>query len=195
MAAPYRTVISLANPSRPPPVHFEYGSSDQNYQFGQYHALRDMLQRLGVATELDLVPGLAHQVPPDASLLAGFGFVLGQPVPSCAPGPTTLCLRNRFRVQATWQTASGQGSAGAVQLTDESGYLWFFDPKNVEVSLKLIDACALNQRFWVYTAGTTDVRVVLTVTDTKNGAVRTYTNPLGVPFTPILDSGAFATCP
>lgn len=195
MAAPYRTVVSLANPSRPPPVHFEYGSSDPNYQSGQYHALRDMLQRLGVATELDLVAGLAHQVPSDASLLAGFGFLLAQPVPECAPGPTTLCLRGRFEVEATWQTASGQGSAGVVQLTNESGYLWFFDRDNVEISMKLVDACTFNQRFWVYTAGTTDVRVTLTVTDTRTGHAVTYLNPLGTPFKPILDSSAFATCP
>jgi pimeloyl-ACP methyl ester carboxylesterase len=195
MAAPYRTVVSLANPSRPPPVHFEYGTIDPNYQSGQYHALRNMLERLGVPTELDLVTGLAHQVPSDASLLAGFGFLLAQPVPACAPGPAALCLRGRFEVEATWQTATGQGSAGVVQLTDESGYLWFFDRDNVEISIKLIDACTLNQRYWVYAAGTTDVRVTLTVTDTRTQQVKTYINPLGTPFQPILDSSAFATCP
>jgi hypothetical protein len=41
----------------------------------------------------------------------------------------------------------------------------------------------------------TNVRVVTTVTDTANGAVRTYTNPQGTRFAPVQDTAAFATCP
>jgi hypothetical protein len=41
----------------------------------------------------------------------------------------------------------------------------------------------------------TNVNVVLTVRDTKNGAVKTYTNPQGVAFQPVQDTAAFATCP
>jgi hypothetical protein len=37
--------------------------------------------------------------------------------------------------------------------------------------------------------------VNLTLTDTKTGTVKTYTNPLGVAFQPIQDTNAFATCP
>jgi hypothetical protein len=39
------------------------------------------------------------------------------------------------------------------------------------------------------------VKVHLTVTDTRTGAVKTYDNPQGTAFRPIQDSGAFATCP
>jgi predicted esterase len=195
MAAPYRTVIRLANPSRPPPIHFCYGTLDPNYQNGHHQALHEMFDRLGVANDLDLVVGLGHQVPPDANLVAGFGFLLGQPLPSCVPSPTALCLRGRFRVEATWETATVQGTARVVQLTDESGYLWFFDAKNVEVSVKVIDACTFNGRHWVFASGSTDVRVALTVTDTARGGQVSYLNPRGQPFQPILDTSAFATCP
>jgi len=82
-----------------------------------------------------------------------------------------------------------------VQLTHESGYLWFFDAANVEIDVKLLNGCGLNQRYWVFAAGTTDVGVTLTVTDTLRGTANTYTHARGTPFPPVLDTGAFATCP
>jgi hypothetical protein len=108
-----------------------------------------------------------------------------------------MCLNNnRFRVEATFNTTSGQiGQAQVVKLTDETGYLWFFNSANIEVVVKALNACAFNNRYWVYAAGLTDVHVVLTVTDTQTGVFKTYNNPQGQPFLPILDSSAFATCP
>ena len=115
---------------------------------------------------------------------------------SCTETSTALCLNNnRFRVEATYQTGSGQtGQAQVVKLTSETGYLWFFSSTNVEVVVKVLNACGING-YWVFAAGLTDVRVVLTVTDTKTGVVRQYTNPLGTPFQPIQDTSAFSTCP
>jgi hypothetical protein len=46
----------------------------------------------------------------------------------------------------------------------------------------------------VFAAGLTDVEATLTVVDSATGAVRTYNNPLGEPFRPILDTEAFG-CP
>ena len=116
---------------------------------------------------------------------------------TCTPSATALCLNNnRFQVTATFDTPSGQsGQAQVVKLTDETGYLWFFSSGNVEVVTKVLNACSFNNRYWVYSAGLTDVHVVLTVTDTQTGAFKTYTNPQGRAFLPILDSSAFATCP
>jgi hypothetical protein len=106
-----------------------------------------------------------------------------------------LLLADRFRVTATFETGQGlAGTARGVQLTSDTGYLWFFDPANVETVIKVIDACSLNNKFWVFAGGLTDVRVVLTVEDTSTGAVRTYTNPLGKQFAPIEDTSAFMTC-
>ena len=195
LSAPYRTVVRLADPSRVPPLRFYYGTLDPNYQQA-YPVLTAMFSGLGVPQQAEIAPGKGHSDIDPQSLRDGFAFLLGQPVPLCAPGPTTLCLRGgRFRVEASWETAEAHGNAGVVRLTDQSGYLWFFDPQNVEVSLKLIDACPLNQRWWVYAAGTTDVRVVLTVSDLLRGQEVSYVNARGTPFPPVLDSGAFATCP
>ena len=82
-----------------------------------------------------------------------------------------------------------------VRLTDDSGYFWFFDPTNVEVVFKVLNACGLNQAYWFYAGGLTNVQVTITVTDTKTGAVKTYTNSQGKAFQPVQDSSAFTTCP
>jgi hypothetical protein len=116
---------------------------------------------------------------------------------ACVPGLTTLCLAGgRFQVQVTWRNAQGQVGAGnAVSLTADTGYFWFFSASNVEMVVKLLSTCAINQRFWVFAGGLTDVSVTMTVTDTANGTIKVYTNALGTPFQPIQDTNAFATCP
>ena len=108
-----------------------------------------------------------------------------------------MCLADgRFAVSATWRTTDGQsGNGQAVRLTSDTGYFTFFSATNVEAVVKVLNACGLNQKFWVFAGGLTDVNVVLTVRDTKNGTTKTYTNPLRTPFQPIQDTSAFATCP
>lgn len=116
---------------------------------------------------------------------------------TCTPTATALCLNDgRFKVQATFMTPTGDsGQAQAVKLTDETGYFWFFNPVNVEVVLKVLDGCGVNNRYWVFAAGLTNVEVAITVTDTKTGAARPYLNLLNQPFQPVQDTSAFATCP
>jgi hypothetical protein len=118
------------------------------------------------------------------------------PVTTCTPSPTAMCLNaNRFRLEATWQSSSASGTANVNKLTDDTGYFWFFASSNVEVVVKVLNGCGLNNRYWLFAAGLTDVRVTVVVTDTKTGQVKTYTNPLGTAFAPIQDTAAFATCP
>ena len=116
---------------------------------------------------------------------------------ACAPNATTLCLnQSRFAVKAHWTTRDGNnGDGAAVSLTGDSGYFWFFSSENVELVVKVLNACGdVNPRFWFFAAGLTDVGVQLTVTDTKTGAVKVYNNPVSTPFKPIQDTNAFATC-
>lgn len=117
---------------------------------------------------------------------------------ACVPGETALCLNNgRFKVTAMFRTVTDPGllPARTVTLTEDTGYLYFFDRKNVEVTIKVLNGCGLNSRYWVFAAGMTNVQVVLTVTDTKTGAIKEYTNPLNRAFRPIQDTVAFNTCP
>lgn len=140
------------------------------------------------------VPAAAEM--PSPSPLATAQFLGGE---SCTPGPETLCLDGgRFRVEAEYRTAAGaSGPARAVPLTDDTGTFWFFNAGNIELVVKTIDACGLAgfENYWVFAGGTTDVEVTLHVTDTLHDVTKTYRRPLGVPFAPVLDSAAFATCP
>ncbi len=108
----------------------------------------------------------------------------------------TLCLGdNRFAVSAEWQTSDGKSGQGqGVQLTSDTGYFTFFSASNVEVVVKVLNACGLNSKYWVFAGGLTNVNVVLTVRDTVTGSTKIYTNPQGTPYQPIQDTDAFATC-
>lgn len=116
---------------------------------------------------------------------------------SCSASSTTLCLNNnRFAVTTAWKTTGGQTGVGtAVPITSDTGYFTFFSASNVEVVIKVLDACGLNSRYWIFAGGLTDVNVTLTIRDTKSGTTKTYTNPLGVAFQPIQDTNALPVCP
>jgi hypothetical protein len=118
------------------------------------------------------------------------------PLP-CVANDGTLCLNGgRFEVTASWTIPSGQsGSGHAVGLTSDSGYFWFFTASNVEIVVKVLQGCATNDRYWFFAGGLTNVRVRLTVRDSRNGATKQYTNPQATAFKPIQDIEAFATCP
>jgi hypothetical protein len=117
--------------------------------------------------------------------------------PGCSADPNTLCLNSdRFKVTATYDAGiGGSGPAQVVPLTDTTGYLWFFDPSNVEVVVKVINGCDSDGYYWVFAGGLTNVKVILTVTDTETEVEERYINPPNTAFRPIQDTGAFGTCP
>jgi ELWxxDGT repeat protein len=118
--------------------------------------------------------------PPDVAL-AAFSAPQGLPG-ACVPTTTRFCiLNNRFAVTATWRDFAGHtGTANAGTLTDDTGYLWFFNEANVEVVLKMVDAGAFNGHFWVYYGALSNVEYTLTVTDTVvGGPPKLYRNALG----------------
>ena len=57
--------------------------------------------------------------------------------------------------------------------------------------IKVLDGCAINQHYWVFAGGLTDVGIDLEVIDTVSGQRRAYHNDLGDAFTPVRDSLAF----
>jgi len=113
------------------------------------------------------------------------------------PPPPPLELQGgRFEVEVRWQTPDGTGGYGTAQaLSSDTGVFWFFRPTNIELVVKVLDACAGFDRFWVFAGGLTDVEVEIRVRDTASGQERTYTSPLGTAFEPLQDTRAFATCP
>src|SRR5260370_1040072 len=77
----------------------------------------------------------------------------------CAPSSTHLCLLGRFVVIADWDNPffdpNAIFDAGARQLTTESGYMWFDDPLNMEIPIKILDFCDIGT-FKVFAAGLTN---------------------------------------
>jgi hypothetical protein len=131
----------------------------------------------------------------NASLLADSGSDMVSQPAACNPSPTSLCLQNgRIRVQTTWRSGGGSGQGRARPITNDTGSFWFFDSDNVEILVKVLDACGFNQHFWVFASGLTDVGVTLTVTDTTTGRAKTYQNQQRKPFRLIQDTLAF-DCP
>ncbi len=114
----------------------------------------------------------------------------------CINGGNNLCLQNaRFKLEAAWSSPNaGSGMGFATPLTNDSGYFWFFDPSNVELTVKVLDGCGLNNRYWVFLSGLTNVGVTLKVTDLETGAVKVYVNPVNQTFKTVTDTSAFA-CP
>jgi plastocyanin len=119
---------------------------------------------------------------------------------ACVPGATTLCLGagGRFKVEVAFASASqtGMGNAVAVPSAPDSGLFYFFNSGNIEMLVKVLNACGPPfNRYWVFFAATTNVQFTLTVTDAQSGKVKVYFNVLNQPAAPIQDTNAFATCP
>lgn len=123
----------------------------------------------------------------------------------CVPSPTTLCIDDqpndrRWQLTISYDTLQGgstdSGSGKAISLQSlgvgQGGLFWFFDPANPEMLVKVVNACALNQHFWIFSAATTNVGFNLTVRDTQTGATKSYRNTDGHAAVPVQDTAAFA---
>ena len=110
-----------------------------------------------------------------------------------------MCLDGgRFEVNVNW--SSGNGEAGPASRvpggTNNSGLFYFFDSDNWEMLLKVLDGCAVNGHYWVYSAAATDLGLDITVRDTATGAAWTYSKEPGPPAPAITASNAFVdSCP
>lgn len=133
----------------------------------------------------------------NGSGVGGPAYLTFPVAPFCTTTSTSLCLDDRFAVSVEWRDYADVSGTGYVAScgTDESGLFYFFNPLNWEVLIKSVDACGLNDRYWIYSAATTDVFYRITVTDVVGGASKTYFNYLGEPAKANNDSDAFATCP
>ncbi|MEA2693555.1 MAG: hypothetical protein QOJ16_2942 [Acidobacteriota bacterium] len=124
----------------------------------------------------------------------------------CTPSDTVLCIDNnpgdrRFMITATYSTTQSGGLSGnghAIPLSslgvNQGGLFWFFARTNPEMLVKVLNACATNNRFWVFFSAGTNVGFSVTVRDTVAGSQKTYINPDLNPAPPLQDTNAFS-CP
>ncbi|HSS78577.1 MAG TPA: hypothetical protein VLV54_17760 [Thermoanaerobaculia bacterium] len=119
-------------------------------------------------------------------------YVSSLPANFCMPSDAVLCLAGgRFAARVHWSLTDGTaGDAHAAALTDGSGSFGFWSPRNVELTLKMIDGRDSNHHFWLFGAVLTDVAYTLTVTEMATGLQRTYRNPRGR-FANFADTDAF----
>ena len=147
---------------------------------------------------------LGNQVQRAGSAITTFG-VSERIFPGASPScffPDAMCLQDqRFRVELDWQQASGlTGTGFAAPRSNDTGLFYFLNNDNTEMTIKVLNACNFNNRYWVFASATTNVEFTLTVTDTQRPQSpgtnpKTYTNPQGKRFAPVQDTQAFATCP
>jgi hypothetical protein len=127
-------------------------------------------------------------------------------VSSCAAHGSTAAgdastlglLGGRFCVSVTWTDAAGTvHTALPVPFrSDNSAAFWFFDPSNWELQVKLLDACKVNQHFWVMASGTTHLDYSINIEDSWSQSAptrRSYHNKLGNTRA-LLDTQAFDGC-
>lgn len=108
----------------------------------------------------------------------------GVPPPPPPPGPGgcpagTLCLLGgRFQVTATWENQFNRtsGRAGATRASDVAGYLYFTDPQNYELIVKVLDFGGVVK---VFHGQLTNLRFEINVRDTRTGETKTYRNTAG----------------
>ncbi len=101
-----------------------------------------------------------------------FGNVAG----SCVPSATRICqLDGRFQVEIKRGGVPQPGLA----INTSTGVYWFYIQDNAEVFIKVLDARAINHRYWVYWGSMSDQEFDIVVTDTVTGAFKTYHNALG----------------
>jgi hypothetical protein len=188
----------------------EYASALDEVRIWNVARTQDQL-RAGINTAIDSPqPGLVavyHLDGNAADAIAGHnGTTVSPAAYLTAPvaltcGSTTssqLCITpNRFAVTSKWLLPDGTRGVGTVVpgSNSTSGLFWFFGSDNWELLVKVLDACALNNRKWVFAAATTNVHYQLAVTDVRSGVTKRYFNYFGQSAPAVTDTDAFATCP
>lgn len=204
LGSPYRIVTELGDPAYRVPTRLVYGNLDPNYTGGHFDAWQEQLTRLNVPLESSVLPGIGHGGYPADTFHDGFSFLLARSRPAppppglCQADENTLCLHEgRFAVTLTWQDFLGQSGPGKVAPASsrESGLFYFFSPGNWEIQVKVLDGCATNGHFWIFTAASTNVAYTLVVEDLLRQQRATYNNPLGRLALTVADIEALATCP
>lgn len=115
------------------------------------------------------------------------------PAGGCTQTGTQGCAHNRFEIDVF--ASDGSAPAGPRQVEQH-----FFDGAqfnifDIPLLVQVQDRCNINGHWAVFVDSVTAADVTVSVTDTSANQSRVYTNPLGNPFPPVVDTTAFATCP
>lgn len=119
----------------------------------------------------------------------------------CIPTVNTLCIDDvqgdrRFEVTMSFFHGTDlHGPALAVPTASlgvsNGGLFCFFSQSNPEMMVKVLNACSLNNRFWVFFTAGTNIGFTVSIRDTTTGQVKTYLNPDNKAAVPVQDTDAF----
>ena len=140
---------------------------------------------------------------PETTGYSEFGF--GETCPAattCTRTANSVCLDSaRFQVTVVYDNTTTGAGVGQVLLfgstraeSDESGFFYFTDASNFELGAKVLDACTVNNAFWVFIGGLTNQGWSLNVLDTQTARAKFYGNADGTTTVTTTDTAAF-TCP
>jgi hypothetical protein len=162
------------------------------------------LALLGTDLKLvDIFPLSANGLPsPTGYNVFSFGGASCAQTSACTDNAGTACLNDgRFQVNGSFYNAvDGEAlpqvlSFGAARAqSEESIFYYFTDPSNFEVGIKVLNACGVNGKWWVFTGGLTNEGWSFSVLDTQTGAFKIYQNPLNTTSLTTADTAAF-DCP
>jgi len=120
---------------------------------------------------------------------------------NCTRNAGTACLVNgRFKVTVAYNNTTAHGAGTVMDFggkraeSDESAFLYFTDPSNFEMGLKILPACGVNNHYWVFIGGLTNQGWTVNIVDTANGKTKTYSNRLNHLTATTADTTALA-CP
>ncbi len=111
--------------------------------------------------------------------LAGIRALYGAPQATpCRTTANALCLDGHYSATLTWanQFNATSGKGRAIARTATTGFFSFGDPSNIELLVKVLDFGDVVKVFY---GELTNLQFTLTVTDTRTGDVRTYSNSTG----------------
>lgn len=114
---------------------------------------------------------------------------------ACRPTVAPLTFEGGIKVSLCYQAPNGaMEDASAVYRSENSGLLYFFEPDNAEVFVKVLDGCAINRHRWVYMAALTDVAFNMYINDGRN-PTKAYHNRSGENHALVQDQMAFPCSP
>ena len=193
----------------PLPAGFEYNNVDTGFvtftppPAGCYYVTLALEESIsGTYSYDDLRTATQGGVPDGSGFdLFSYGGANCSGSPTCVRDNFTACLLNgRFQVTVTYRTNTSSGNAQVMNFSssraesDESAFFWFFNSSNFEMGLKMLNACSLNSRFWVYISGLTDQGWTVNILDTQTGASAVYQNSLNHLSSTVADT-ATLRCP
>jgi concanavalin A-like lectin/glucanase superfamily protein len=131
--------------------------------------------------------------------VGGIPFLTFPVTLNCGSGTSVFaCLNTRFSVGVQFRdpNTGTYGQATVVECPNpDSALFWFFAANAWEVMVKTVNACGFNNRYWAFSAATTNVFYRLEVLDVRAGVNKIYFNYPGPPAPAVTDTAAFATCP